>query len=405
MSPDSNPPIEVVFHTGQLGGPVRSLEQEIRWLAESSPVDVLVPFAESIDPVYSELGGEVRVLPFSIVDSPESLKDAISLFRRLVAETRVFRQWLRHRKPGVVLVVTTVLPASVLAAWLERIPVVIYAAEIPARNVPERGGRVKSLLRWTVIRSMIRMQSRMARKTIACSKGVADLMAHPQEVVVSYPPVDPGRCEGDGAAFRSTHGISPKAPLLACVGSISAGRGQDVLIEAIPRMLEIHPDLRVVIEGVPFPRKPDLDYSGILDRLIEEMDLTRVVVRTRRTDPIADLLSAAEVVVNPATFHNETFGRVAFEAGFAGTPMVASKLGVLPEVHRDGETILFVPPRDPNALASAVLALLDDPDRAEKVAAGAAATARRLASPDRALDLFEQAIREVDSAIPPRARG
>ena len=72
------------------------------------------------------------------------------------------------------------------------------------------------------------------------------------------------------------------------------------------------------------------------------------------------------MVVNPARFA-EPFGRVAAEALVAGRPVVASRIGAIPEVVRDGRDGLLVEPDDPEALADAVIRLLDDSALAERL--------------------------------------
>ena len=69
--------------------------------------------------------------------------------------------------------------------------------------------------------------------------------------------------------------------------------------------------------------------------------------------------AAADIVVLPSIL--ETFGNVSIEAMAFGKPVVASRVGGIPEVVIDGQTGLLVPPKDPNAIAAAILQLLRDP--------------------------------------------
>ena len=388
----------VVFHTSLIGGPVRSLGDEIRWLSDRGSVQVVVPAGEALDPVYSQLGGELVALPYSAFSSPAKAAPDRGILRRFTTETRMFRAWLRSSRPDFVLAVTTVLPALVLAARLEGVPVVLYAAEIPPREQRLGESRARAWLRRLVNEALIRMESKSARAVLVCSPGVAPMVADPGGAIIHYPPIDPDECRGDGDAFREEIGISGGSPLIVCIGSISRGRGQDVLISTLPYLLGKHPGLKLLINGAPFPREQDVEYSAELDRQIAELGLENSVIRRERTDPLGPLLSAADVVVNPATTYNEGFGRVAFEAGLAGTPMVASARGVLPDLHDDGETILLVPPSDQEALARAIERLLSEPDLSERIAGGAARLAAKLASPEASLEVFKEAVSAVVSS-------
>jgi glycosyltransferase involved in cell wall biosynthesis len=78
-------------------------------------------------------------------------------------------------------------------------------------------------------------------------------------------------------------------------------------------------------------------------------------------DRVERLLAASDLLAFPAIENH--FARPVFEAGAMERPVVASRLPILEEQVRDGETGLLVPPGDPTALAEAILALLSEPDR------------------------------------------
>jgi starch synthase len=78
-------------------------------------------------------------------------------------------------------------------------------------------------------------------------------------------------------------------------------------------------------------------------------------------------IAAAELFVLPS--RQEPFGIVLLEAASLGTPVVASRVGGIPEIVEDGRTGVLVPPEDPGVLAAAIHALLRDPDRARRHAA------------------------------------
>jgi glycosyltransferase involved in cell wall biosynthesis len=109
-----------------------------------------------------------------------------------------------------------------------------------------------------------------------------------------------------------------------------------------------------------------------LARLRDELGLgERLQLLGFRPDTGA-VLAAADVVAVPST-RPDPFPNSALEALAAGRPVVASNAGGLPEMVRDGETGVLVPPGDHRALASALRALADDPDRRARMGASAAA--------------------------------
>jgi glycosyltransferase involved in cell wall biosynthesis len=210
-------------------------------------------------------------------------------------------------------------------------------------------------------------------------------------VTTIHPGIDERDLGGDGGAFRRARGIDAEAPLIACVGNITRGRGQDVLVRALPHLLAARPGLRCVLQGSPFPRLADRDFSAELDRLAAELGVAEALIRLPE-GPVGDLYDAADLVVNPATTHPESFGRVPLEAGLAGTPSVCSRVGVIPDLHTDGRTALLVEPGDHGALIHALQRLLGDRELRSSLAAGSADLARRIADPERSLAAFQAVI-------------
>jgi glycosyltransferase involved in cell wall biosynthesis len=285
----------------------------------------------------------------------------------------------------VILSVTTMLPAVPLAARLERVPVCVYCGELFGRG--HRGAALRAFAG----RRLLRLTSRLADSIIACSRTVAAQFPHQDKVRTVYPPVDDRYAGGDGRRLRESFGIQPDAPLLASVGYLTEGRGQDVLVRAMPAVLERFGNARCLIAGGPFPRPQDLAYRERLLALVRELGLGDAVVVAGHVENVADVYAAADVVVNPARA-SESFGRVAFEAGIAGAPAVVSRVGAIPELLRDRESAMIVGPEDPDAIAAAAVELLDDPDLAERLVAGACAVAAERLRPELSLEGFRQAV-------------
>lgn len=344
-----------VFHIGGIGGPQRSLPQVIEWLGSQGEIEFLVPEPGPTQVQYREQG-PVTVLPYSALTYARDVVDGARLARRLGREVRMFRRELRRRRPDLVIAVTTVLPAVLVAARLERIPTVVYAAELyeqPWKSAP--------LLRiWGAL--LARATAWLSDGVVCCSDPVRRQFPHRngKPLAVAYPPVGAEYERGDRDAARARYGVEGANPCLLVVGSISRGRGQDVALRALARIRERFPDARLVIVGAPHPREADLAFAEELGALTNELRIEDWVVFAPTTDAMADVYAAADIVLNPARFA-EPFGRVAPEALMAGKPVVASRVGAIPEVIRDGTDGLLVEPDDPGALAAAVVRLMEDP--------------------------------------------
>ena len=142
-------------------------------------------------------------------------------------------------------------------------------------------------------------------------------------------------------------GLGEGARVLLCVARLTAQKGVDVAVRALPAIRSRHPEAVLVVLGEG-PDRTRLAAEG--------------VVLPGRVGDVAALYRRAEVLVHPARW--EGFGIALLEAMLAGKPVVATRVSAAPEIVEDGRTGLLVPPDDPAALAGAVSALLADRDRA-----------------------------------------
>jgi glycosyltransferase involved in cell wall biosynthesis len=178
------------------------------------------------------------------------------------------------------------------------------------------------------------------------------------------------------------------------VGNITPGRGQDLVIRALPGLRARLPDVRCLIAGVALERDADLAYRDELTRLAEDLGVADLLTFAGFVESVADVYAAADVVVNPVRIP-EGFGRVAVEALLAGRPVVASRIGAIPEILRDGRDALLVEPDNPGAIASAVIRLWEDNElRSRLVASGRARVVAEF-DEDASVELFEQVVARV----------
>lgn len=147
-------------------------------------------------------------------------------------------------------------------------------------------------------------------------------------------------------------------------GRIEPLKGIDTLLLAIALIQKRNPDvannLSVNIVGGD-PWKDTLDYEmARLQELRQSLEVTDLVtfLGSKKQADLPDYYAAAEMVVMPS--HYESFGLVALEAMAMGTPVIASEVGGLAFLVKDGENGFHVPSRDPEALAERIFTLLTD---------------------------------------------
>jgi glycosyltransferase involved in cell wall biosynthesis len=165
---------------------------------------------------------------------------------------------------------------------------------------------------------------------------------------------------GERAALRRSLGVEHAAAVVGYVGRLRREKGLDVLIRALPAVVQCHPAVRLLVVGAG----PD---AGALRELsVREGIAGHMVWSGMRSQLEAwRLFGMMDVVAVPSRF--EGFGLVAAEAQAAGLPVVASGVGGLREVVCDGETGILVPPGEPAALAKGIETLLADPPRARRL--------------------------------------
>ncbi len=385
----------MVFHTGGVTGPEHSMLPVVNWLQSKGTVAFVVPERGAIGDDYSAVGA-VSVLDFSALTYPRGLRERVRLARKLRDEVRMFRGELRRRRPDLVIAVTTVLPALLVAARLERIPTFVYAAEI--FHQPWKAGPLRRV--WGVL--LARFTALASSGIVCCSHTVARQFPRwtRARVSVAYSAVGPEYGHGSRERGRSRWDLEPDVTCLVTVGSISRGRGQDVALRALALIRRHLPAVRLVVVGVPHPRAVDEEFDRELRALAESLDLADSVIFAgevgsgANTEPIADLYAAADVVINSARFE-EPYGRVGPEALVAGRPVVASRVGGIPEVLREGVDALLVPPDDPHALAAAVTRLLDDPALGQSLVTSGRRRVLETFGPEQALEAWKLALAPV----------
>ncbi len=140
---------------------------------------------------------------------------------------------------------------------------------------------------------------------------------------------------------------------LVYVGSLTRLKGLDVLLGAMPHILRQFPDakLRLVGDG---PQRKALEQQAVGAGLSGAVDLTGAMPYSA----IPGVLGSADVFVFPS--RSEAMPRAVLEAMAMERPVVASRVGGIPEAVRDGVEGILVSPGDSHALARAVCRILAD---------------------------------------------
>jgi glycosyltransferase involved in cell wall biosynthesis len=176
---------------------------------------------------------------------------------------------------------------------------------------------------------------------------------------------------------------------VAFVGRISRSKGVDVLLNALASIRGSWSRLLLVGEGWDKPRCAQIARQLGIDEAVD-------FVGWLSPAGVADVLRRARVLALPSRWP-EPFGIAGIEAMAQARPVVASRIGGIPEWLEDNETGVLVEPGNPTALASGLASLLDDDDWSERAGLEGWRRAARF-SATRHLDLLDRVYREAAAA-------
>jgi glycosyltransferase involved in cell wall biosynthesis len=169
-----------------------------------------------------------------------------------------------------------------------------------------------------------------------------------------YNSVDLAAVHGDGAAFRLRHGVPAGAPVVAQASWMIPEKGITDLIEAARIVLDRIPQAHFLLAGEGQHRGEYMAMARDLG-MEEHFTWTGLV-----HNPVAEGLYAAADVVCQVSRWEEAFGWVIAEAMAAGRPLVATRVGGIPELVTDGGNGFLVAPRAPAQIAERLVTLLED---------------------------------------------
>lgn len=180
------------------------------------------------------------------------------------------------------------------------------------------------------------------------------------KIDVVYAAVDTKRF-GPKSAYKSVRidlGIPSDSPLIAILGRLGEVKGHKYFIEAASLILKDHPSARFLIIA-----KEMGEDAERLRKQIHDCGLEEKVLFTGFREDLIDVMTSCDMGV-VASIGSEANCRVVLEWMAMGKPVIATTVGVIPEVVRDNETGYLVPPRDSIAIANAIGKLINNREKA-----------------------------------------
>lgn len=260
-------------------------------------------------------------------------------------------RWFRRERPDIVH--THLIHADfhgIAAARLAGVPVIVSTKHNDDRFRRRRA--IVALERWL---------ARRVNRTIAISEALRQFILvttqqPPQSITTVRYGYDSALDEPGDA--RSTARNDGDRDAILAVGRLVEQKGHDVLIRAFKQVARTVENARLVIVGEGEQRQR-------LEALIRDLDLGDRVTLEGHSRNVRAFMQNAVVFVHPSRW--EGFGLVLLEAMAAGLPIVATRVSAIPEVVEDAVTGLLVPSDDDDALAKAMIRVLEDRVLAERL--------------------------------------
>ncbi len=359
-------PLRVLYvnHLGVLGGAERSLLGLIEHLNPRQIEPFLAAPAEGLlAPAAAELHIPYYPVPSCRLRRPAYPWDYIKSFWRFQRYVCALRRIIRLVQPELI------HANSLIAAWaattLSAAPVIWHCRDLQAP-----------------VALMQRVRQKAAY-VIAISHAVAAFVQENAPLGAPLTVIYNGFSPRDvqitkrRSQIRAEWELGPDTPLVGCMGQLVPWKRQDVLLQAFPLVLQHIPEARLIFCGEDYFSE-HTDYVRHLHELAEKLDIAPQIIWAGFVPQPANALAALDVLAHPAEC--EPFGRVILEALALGVPVVAINQAGPAEIIEEGQSGLLVPPRHPQALAEAIIRILQDAELRLKLSSGALIRAGRFSA-------------------------
>lgn len=334
-----------IYQNSKIGG----VQQQLLSLLKAYNKEVFNPIFCCLGPK-EDMGKEIEKLGIDFIALNNkryhkfSLKIIINLYRLMkkkhihVVRTHKYRASLYGR----------------IAAWLAGVPVIITSVHGNYRKDlrPER-------------RIANKILSRITDKIIAVSESIKrDIVKHdkidPSKILVIYNGIDISKFAPSEKFenIREKLLINADDIVIGFVGRLVPAKGLEYLIEVISYLKEEFKNIKLLIVG-----EGSL-LGNLKDKARENGIHDRVIFTGQRRD-VPDILHCMDIFVIPSIA--EGIPNALLEAMAMGKPIIATKVGGIPEIIEDGFNGLLVPPRDSGVLAAAIKTLIDNRQLAVKI--------------------------------------
>lgn len=208
----------------------------------------------------------------------------------------------------------------------------------------------------------------LATKIIVVAKAVKARfrwLKESKKIIINYNGVDLEKFNPNISrmVIRESLGLCLDVPVVGTIGILHPQKGQEYLLKAAGKVKEGMPDVKFLIVGEDVTE--DKRYKIKLENLVRKLRLSENVIFTGWLNNIPEVLTGIDIFVLPSPVDH--FPLVVLEAMASGKPVVATNVGGVPEMVKDGLTGVLVPPKDIKGLAETIVSLLKDGEKAKRM--------------------------------------
>ena len=198
---------------------------------------------------------------------------------------------------------------------------------------------------------------------------------------------------GKSFKIHEAYNLHDSSKIVLFVGVMSKAhthKGVDQLIKSFKIILKKVKDAYLVLVGRG-------DMMSEYKKMCDEFNISDNVLFTGFVDEteLIEYYKSSDVVVLPSTTVQEGFGMVLIEGNACGKPVIGTRVGGIQYVIKDGETGLLVPPKNPEALAGAVIEILNNDDLAKKMGNNGRRLVEEKYTWERSAEMTEKVYKEI----------
>ena len=351
----------------QLGGTDISLFHLVReMINQNHKCVVIFPFDGLNVPKFKKIGVQVRFIPetqgFNRTYNPLRLSLQTA---RIVPAVKKLLDIIDRENIDIVHSNTTTTWAGGIAARIAKIPAVHHVREVTIAS-PE-------ILGWAITRIVNSVADKIITVSDAAGKVFHNNKIPQNKLVTIYNGVDIQEFHpsNEGAALRKEFGIDDNTVLVGLVGRFNPRRGHRCFIEACAKVkngCSINTQFMIVggkpkVQGKT--QTAEEKYESEMLSLIKKLGLEREIILTGTRQDIPQVMAALDILVHPST--TDAGPRSPLEAMASGKPVIASAVeGNIEEVE-DGVTGILFPSGDSDALAQALIKLIENKTMRERL--------------------------------------